>query len=274
MIIPYKKFSLFIDTKYFKPDKATIIFLHGFTGSSSDWKDIIPAIDNEFSCIAIDIIGHGKSSSPENYSYYELESIINQLDTIIESLQIDQIILVGYSMGGRIALNYAIQRKKRIKGLILESTTAGIKSNMERDDRFQNDKSLSQKIKNDGVELFVKYWMNLPIFSSQKILPEELINQIIRNKNENTSTGLSNSLLGFSTGKMSPLWEKLETLNLPTLLIAGGLDDKYYKLNEEMNNLLPSSSLESVNGAGHNIHLEKPSEFVILVNRFLRSNFT
>lgn len=273
MKISFDNYSLFLNTDYFFPEKPTIIFIHGFTGSSNDWLDIIPQIDDNFSAIAVDLIGHGKSSSPKNSDLYEIESVNAQLKTIIESLKIDKVILAGYSMGGRAALNFANEFPAFVKGLILESTSAGIIDIKERNERYQSDLLLSKRILNEGIEKFVDYWINLPIFSSQKKLPLDKLEDVRNKKLNNDPIGLSNSLLGLSTGKMPPLYDKLSNFNFPVLLLAGKLDTKYCDINSKMNSLFPLSELIIVKGAGHNIHLEMPSDFVILVNSFLRTNF-
>lgn len=274
MKIHFENFHLFIDTTNFNPDKPTILFLHGFTGSSSDWTEIIPQIDSKFSIVVIDLIGHGKSDSPDDVSFYEIDSIIHQLKSAIEKLELNKIILCGYSMGGRVALSFASQYPQLINGLILESSTAGIKSEDERLTRIKNDEQLGEKLTQNGIEEFVDYWLNLPIFESQKNLPKQKLQEIRTNKLRNNPTELANSLLGFSAGKMPPLWEQLNNFSFPVLLLSGEFDKKYCELNKEMNKLLPNSQHIIVPGAGHNIHLEKPSEFVIFVNRFLRTNFT
>lgn len=273
MKISFENYSLFINTEFFKPEKPTIIFIHGFTGSSNDWLEIIPQIDNHFSVIAVDLIGHGKSSSPNDFDLYKIGVVNKQLKKIIETLKLDKVIITGYSMGGRVALNFADEFPNFVNGLILESTTAGIIDKKERDDRYKNDLSLSQKILDDGIEKFVDYWMNLSIFSSQKNLSKEKLNDIRLRKLNNDPIGLSNSLIEYSTGKMPPLFDRLSNFNFPALLISGEKDAKYCKINSEMNDLIAFSEHKIVNGPGHNIHLEMPSDFVILVNRFLRTNF-
>lgn len=274
MKISFDNFHLFVDTQFFNPNKKTILFIHGFTGSSKDWQNIIPQIDESFSRVAIDLVGHGQSSSPEEISFYKIESITQQLKKVLEKLKIDKVIFAGYSMGGRVALSFTEAYPQLLHSLILESATAGIETETERKTRFESDGTLAKKIINDGIENFVEYWMNLPIFESQKNLPIEKINQIKKNKLSNNPIGLSNSLLGFSTGIMPTLWNNLADLKIPTLLLSGQLDSKYVNINQKMNKLIKFSEFQIVKNAGHNIHLEKPSEFIIFVNRFLREKLS
>ena len=274
MKISFGKFSLFVNTEYFNPDKTTLLFLHGFTGSSKNWNEILPQIDDSFSSVAIDLIGHGQSSSPKEISFYQIDSIIQQIKKILEELKIVKVIPVGYSMGGRVALSFANKYPQLINGLILESSTAGIKNEKERLTRIRNDEQLAEKIIQFGIEDFIDYWLNLPIFESQKKLPEQKLDEVRTSKLKNNPTGLANSLFGFSTGKMPPLWERLNNFFFPVLLLSGQLDQKYCELNKEINKVLPNSQHIIVDGAGHNIHLEKPYEFVIFVNRFLKTHYS
>lgn len=273
MKIPFKNYHLFVDTTYYNTNKPTILFIHGFTGSSLDWKEIIPQIDENFSCIALDLIGHGQSSTPNEIVEYEQLTLVNHLKEIFDRLNIAKALLCGYSMGGRLSLSFAEAYRDRVFGLILESTSTGIQEINQRNERLVSDKFLAENIVNNGIDWFVDYWMNLPIFSSQKQLSTSILNQIKLSKLNNNPTGLANSLIGFSQGKMKSCWENLTSFTFPIQLIVGNSDEKYCLINEQMNKKFQNSTYSIVQNAGHNIHLEKPSDFVILVNRFLRTNF-
>jgi 2-succinyl-6-hydroxy-2,4-cyclohexadiene-1-carboxylate synthase len=172
-------------------------------------------------------------------------------------------------MGGRAALLYASQYPSKIKALILESSTAGIENTDEREERLMNDIGLAEKIENIGVEQFIKYWMRLPLFESLKSIPQEEYQKFVRNKLDNNKKELANSLRGFSTGKMVSLWNKLDGFSFPILLITGSLDKKFELIASKMKNLFQQSEHIVVAGSGHNVHLEKPKEFIKLVNNFL-----
>ena len=111
----------------FDPVKDSLIFLNGFTGSANDWKKTAELIDDRFNKIAVDLIGHGKSDTPIKVDNYSASSINLQFMDIINHFTKGKVILLGYSMGGRAVLSFAINHKDKIKGMILESTSAGIK---------------------------------------------------------------------------------------------------------------------------------------------------
>ena len=108
------QFNVLINEEKLKAGKIPLIFLHGFTGSSNDWESIFNKLPGKFLPVAIDLIGHGKSSSPIELDYYSPLAIADQLNNIFIKLDFDKVILCGYSMGGRAALTYAVQFPHKI----------------------------------------------------------------------------------------------------------------------------------------------------------------
>ncbi len=260
-------FNILLDESKISQDKIPILFLHGFTGYSEDWKFIFEYIPPNYLPFAIDLIGHGKTDSPNDSKYYTCTSIVNQINSILNFFNFQKIILAGYSMGGRIALSFTLKNSELVRALILESTTAGIESIEEKKKRVEQDLLLSEFIINEGVEKFIEYWFNTPMFSELKQL--ENFNHIIKKRKLNNPIGLANSLKSFSTGLMNSYWDKLELINIPVLLITGEKDEKYTTQNFKMNNLMSNSQHKIIPNANHNTHLEKPELFTNFVLEFL-----
>jgi 2-succinyl-6-hydroxy-2,4-cyclohexadiene-1-carboxylate synthase len=105
---------------------------------------------------------------------------------------------------------------------------------------------------------------------SQKNLAPERISKIRENKLKNNPVGLSNSLKGFSTGKMPPLFDKLGEIEAKTLLISGEIDDKFTAINFSMEKNIRNSGHKIIKNAGHNTHIENPDDFIYEVNNFLK----
>jgi len=270
MMIDFKNISLNVEhLSEFDKEKSTILFLHGFTGKSVDWKDVAEQVDERFNKIALDLVGHGKSSSPADIQYYKIESMIDQIDHILSYLSLKKIILIGYSMGGRVALSFAIEKSDFIKGLILESTTAGIKSEKERTERKNSDDELAAYLEKNNFESFIDKWLDKEIFGTIRRFSNVKIKTIKEEKLKNSRAGLANSLRGFGTGNMDYLGDKLSELKMPVLLLSGQLDSKFTKLNAEMQKQIPNSKHVVVSNAGHNIHLEEQKKFVKAINKFL-----
>jgi 2-succinyl-6-hydroxy-2,4-cyclohexadiene-1-carboxylate synthase len=272
MNIQYESIKLYFENySDFDRSKKTIILLHGFTGSANDWKDVASNLDKRFNKIAFDLIGHGKSSSPTDIKFYKIDSIIEQIEEVIRHVGLKEVILCGYSMGGRVALSFAVSKPNIIKGLILESSSGGIKNKNEREKRKISDEELASFINNNPIEDFATKWLDQEIFGTIRRFSNKKIKLIKEEKMKNSRTGLANSLRGFGTGVMPYLGSELIKLKIPTLLISGGLDDKFTQINQSLSKLFPSAKHKIISTAGHNTHLEEPKKFVEAVNKFLKS---
>jgi len=254
----------------FDKEKDSVFMLHGFTGSLEDWRVIYPNINEGFNYIGIDIIGHGKSDSSNEVKDHTTQSLVGHLDTILNHLSISKAILLGYSMGGRIALNFAVSHSQKIKGLILESTSVGINNEKDRTKRIKSDEELASYIENEGLEKFAVRWMDQDIFNTQRRFSDEKLQKIRSRIAQNSKTGLANTLRGFSIGKMHYLTENLNVIKCPILFISGELDTKYCNLNSELVNKFANAKHTIIKNAGHNTHLEEPAKFVSAVNQFLK----
>lgn len=266
-----ENFSLHIKTKQTgEGADAPLLMLHGFTGCAEDWDGFAGRLPGNYKAAAADLPGHGMTSSPGDLVYYQSDSLAEEIKFICDSLNFDKAIVLGYSMGGRAALTFAAKYPERIRGLILESTSPGLKEAEERAARKENDEALARLIEEKGIGEFTDRWAEAPIFRTQRGLPAEVLNAIRTLRLKNSITGLSNSLRGFSTGIMPELWSSLEKLKFPILLISGELDEKFTAINREMKRALPDAEHVVIESAGHNTHLERPEVFLNLVLEFLR----
>lgn len=260
----------YIPDKY-KTDQVPLIALHGFTGSGRDFLFLESQIHNPLYCP--DITGHGRSCSPSGVHDYTAEAMCEQLYELIRYTGHSMIFLLGYSMGGRLALSFALKHRNMIQGLILESAAPGLIGPAEREQRKASDENLAGFIESSSPETFADYWMNIPLFSSQKDkLGKDTLDEIRAAKLKNSRKGLANSLRGFSTGVMPPLWDKLHLIDFPLLMITGALDKKFTNTAAEMMPYPGPRSLTShiiFDGCGHNVHLEDTPGFCSIVNKFL-----
>lgn len=246
-----------------------LILLHGFTGSSHSWEPHIPYFERYFSTIAIDLPGHGETGIPTDLARYSVEQTVRDLIALFDWLLLKQVHLLGYSMGGRVALYMAMKYPERIKSLVLESASPGIADPVQRQERAAQDRQLAEMLERDGMESFVQQWENLPLFASQKRMPAPQRLRLREMRLHNSPTGLANSLRGLSTGVQPPLWEHLPRINVPTLLLAGELDSKFVEIGRQMQPCLPDAQLQIVPDAGHTTHFEQPQSFRRAVLNFL-----
>jgi 2-succinyl-6-hydroxy-2,4-cyclohexadiene-1-carboxylate synthase len=177
--------SVKINYEFLRPESTNlpyIILLHGFTGSLQDWYLFEKFFPKDFNLVGIDLIGHGKSDSPNGLNYYSTNSLIRQIKKVKVAITGKKVFLLGYSMGGRAALNYALSLPYDLQGLILESATAGIVIPTLKFERERTDKNLAEFILSNPIEKFVDDWMSKEIFKTQKNLSQSILNEIRNRK--------------------------------------------------------------------------------------------
>jgi len=260
-------FNILCDESKVHPDKIPILFLHGFTGSANDWNFILDKLPAKYFPFAVDLIGHGDTDSPEIEDEYTCTSIVRHINSILNHFGFQKIIIAGYSMGGRAAISFSLKNHHKVIAGIFESSTAGIEDIEAKKERVEHDFILAEKIRKEGVESFLEYWFNSPMFSSLQNLNSF---EVLRSKrSQNTITGLANSLSAFSTGLMNSYWNLIHVLEFPILLITGENDEKYTDINKRMKIKFRNAFHKIIPQAGHNTHIEKPELFTNLVLEFL-----
>lgn len=250
-------------------DGPPLLLLHGFTGSTETWSPFRPAFDEAYRIIAIDHPGHGRSSAPSDPNRYRLDRFGDDLLRLIDSLSLERVALAGYSMGGRAALRFGINHPDRVAALVLESTTPGIKDSAQRADRRALDELLARDIERDGIDSFVDRWERLPLWDTQRKLPDGNRARLRSQRLVNDPRGLANSLRGAGSGEDAPALESDGAITAPTLIIAGALDSRYVELGRLLERSIPHSRLELVANAGHAVHFEMPEVFADVLHKFL-----
>jgi 2-succinyl-6-hydroxy-2,4-cyclohexadiene-1-carboxylate synthase len=244
----------------------TIVLLHGFTGSTDTWSHYLQQYQSTFKIILIDLPGHGKTVTE---SPITMEQCCEDIHAILAENQVETFHLVGYSMGGRIALTYAMLYQHQLQSLVLESASPGLELVEEREERIKQDELLATKIEQEGLELFIDYWENIPLFTSQKQLLPSIQERIRKERLSQTEEGLALSLRSMGTGSQPSWWAKLSNLNTPVLLLAGELDKKFVAINKRMQKRLQNSTLKIISNTGHAIHVEQAEIFGKIVEEFI-----
>ncbi|MEK4700851.1 2-succinyl-6-hydroxy-2,4-cyclohexadiene-1-carboxylate synthase [Solibacillus sp. FSL R7-0668] len=247
----------------------TLVLLHGFTGSTKTWQHVVQALPTTVRCIMVDLIGHGETSAPEDIEAYAMDFQVDLLHGLFQQLHAQKFTLLGYSMGGRVALSYAVKHPQNLEHLLLESASPGLQHVQERAARKQADDQLAEKILHNGIESFVEKWENIPLFASQKRLNEAVQQEIRNERLSQREIGLANSLRGMGTGVMPNLWDDLAKLPIAVTLLTGELDQKFVALNEKMQNLLIHAQHLIIPAVGHAIHVENPLKFATIVEEMI-----
>jgi 2-succinyl-6-hydroxy-2,4-cyclohexadiene-1-carboxylate synthase len=255
-------------------DRPPLVLLHGFTGSTRAWDMVRPALARRRTVISVDALGHGLSEAPADPRRYGLDWVVRDVLAVLDALGLPRVDLLGYSMGGRMALHLAVHQPARVARLILESASPGIEDAAERQQRSSADELLAQRIERDGLAAFVAEWEGLPLLALAPDVSETVRQAQHTQRLSNTTTGLANSLRGLSSGRQTPLWDRLADLRLPVTLIVGQRDARYTDLGARMHGQLPRSTLHVVADAGHTVHLDQAGQFTALLETALDNKLT
>lgn len=248
-----------------------LLLLHGFTGSMETWRPFISSWSKQFQVITVDLVGHGKTESPEELTYYDIQNVALQMTKLLDRLHIKKAHILGYSMGGRLAITMACLYPGRVRSLLLENCTAGIEMEPDRQERCMKDGQLAERIELKGIEAFVNMWENIPLFTTQKSLREDVKEAVRQERLANDPRGLANSLRGMGTGAQPSWWNQLVKLKMPVLLMNGEHDQKFFHILKNIQKRIPHAKFVKIDGAGHAIHVEQPQKFGTIVEGFLKT---
>lgn len=246
-----------------------LLCLHGFTGNWETWWPLLAPLAQERRLIMPDLLGHGESDAPRDPARYAAPEAVLDLCAILDALGVGAAEVLGYSMGGRLALSLACFHPQRVRALILESASPGLRTEAERAERRAADEALADRIEADGVAAFVAYWEQLPLFAGIRRLPSSIQDKVRTIRLRQRAAGLAGSLRGMGTGHQPSWWDALAQVNVPVLLITGQEDEKFTRIAREMHAALPMSRVVTVDHAGHTVHLEQPEAFRDVVQLFL-----
>ncbi|MEM1393645.1 MAG: 2-succinyl-6-hydroxy-2,4-cyclohexadiene-1-carboxylate synthase [Cyanobacteria bacterium P01_H01_bin.150] len=248
-------------------NKPLILFLHGFMGNSHEFDEIVNLLADDFNCLSIDLPGHGKTKVLNDDCYTmakTADALINLLDNLLDELKVKKCFLIGYSMGGRLALYLMLHFPQYFHKVIVESASPGLLTEQEKVERKKRDEQIARKlersIENNQFRSFLDNWYKQSIFGNIKNHPQ--FDQMIKNRLQNNLVELAKSLRLMGTGVQPSLWNHLQQNQIPLLLIVGENDGKFIDLNKRMVEVNQFCELKIINNAAHNIHLENTAAFL------------
>jgi 2-succinyl-6-hydroxy-2,4-cyclohexadiene-1-carboxylate synthase len=225
-----------------------LVLLHGFTNTGASWDEVVAGLPERYRPVAPDIRGHGTASGVRPVSLAAVTSDISDLTP-------DPFELVGYSMGGRIALHVALALPARVRRLVLIGASPGISIPAARMQRRAADERLADEMDQMTIESVAERWAETSVLADQ---PPAVRASAHADRLRNTPGGLAEALRGLGTGALPSLWERLGQLSMPVDLVVGERDAKFRTIAEEMAGGLPRPSMHVVSDAGHAVHLEAP----------------
>lgn len=246
------------------PTGHALVFLHGFLGDGSDWTPVVSSF-LEFRCLSPDLPGHGQTQFSETMSWDQLPV---QLTQDLKAKEINHAVVIGYSMGGRIALHWAERNPEFVQGIILESASPGIDTEIERRARRLFDLQVEKRLMTLPQGEFIDWWCELPMFGDIKNHPDY---PALRERRSRFSPDDMRRVMGeFGAAARPSVWPVLG--QLPIIgYVTGSLDIKYKIVARRIQTEFPNISVEILENAAHNCHFEAPEQFSAIVRQFLRA---
>ena len=206
-------------------EQIKVVCLPGFMGSGSDFQIMKDHFHNHPEIVALDFPDYKQESVQAIQSW---ETVIKELNQFLETECGDtQCLLLGYSMGGRIALQYALKKPEYLKGLILIGSTAGIMEEADRKIRIKQDEDLASRLLSQPLDRFLEFWFNQPLLETQKKIQEPYASRMVQIRRGHSKKAIAHYLAKLGTGTMPPVWDQLHKLTIPSLLITGQEDQKF-----------------------------------------------
>jgi 2-succinyl-6-hydroxy-2,4-cyclohexadiene-1-carboxylate synthase len=226
--------------------------LHGFTQRGSMWAEVAALVGGEW--LAPDLPGHG--SEPACGWNRAVAGIEARLAGLAAPRH-----LVGYSMGGRLALAAALAYPDGVDRLVLVSATPGLPSAAERRRRRTRDRVLAGHIEEAGMAAFAEEWLAHPLFAGLRRRPPEWRAADVAGRAANRAEAVAAALRRLGQGEQPYLGRRLDGLRMPVLLIAGAEDAAYVAEAHGMAGQIgPRATVVEVAGAGHSVVGERPEE--------------
>jgi pimeloyl-ACP methyl ester carboxylesterase len=235
-----------------------VLFLHGFTLDRRMWEAQVPFLSKAYRVILLDQRGHGKSDAPvTGHSRADrVEDVLHFLDY----LAIDRVHLVGLSMGGAVAIGFAMKYQECLKSLTLVSTgAAGYSAGR----KFSK---LDTIAKQQGVEAVMRAWMKMALswYKGDKTEIKELMSTMM---SEHTGAIWMDPMRGKYPRTVD--LDNVHTISVPTCIFAGSADRIFVPLAEQLHAKITGSILRIYDGIGHMLNLEAPERFNEDLKRFL-----
>jgi 2-succinyl-6-hydroxy-2,4-cyclohexadiene-1-carboxylate synthase len=231
----------------------SVIFVPGFMQPAEAWAEVAERLPQRYPSI---LLRHGE---------HEREGRIAEIAAAAANAD-GEVVLCGYSLGGRLALNAAVRAPERYAAVVVLGAAAGIEEPAARRARQQADEKLAAWMEVEPIERIVEIWERQPLFADQS---ERLIEAQRTGRLSQDPRSLALLLRTAGQGTMEPIWGRLQTVDLPILALAGARDERYRRATRRIASEAPQGYSAVIEHAGHAAHLQRPGEFADALLAFL-----
>lgn len=240
------------------PGAVWLVFLHGFCGDYREWLPVGEHFTG-FSRLYIDLPGHGGSAGIAVSGFDDVRRLLRHT---LRRYGIDDLWLLGYSLGGRIAMYFAAQQPQGLGGLVVEGAHPGLGDIRERARRQRSDARWAARFRAEALKSVFAAWYQQPVFAS---LNHEQRRELVALRGGNNGAGLARMLQATSLGRQPDLRAVLAGGSFPVHYLCGERDDKFRAIAGELR-----VALDVIDNAGHNAHRENPAGVIASLARILR----
>jgi pimeloyl-ACP methyl ester carboxylesterase len=226
-----------------------VIFLHSFAGSSQHWAKQLEHIRRSRRALAIDLRGHGRSAPAADYDY-SVESMMNDISAVVDSLKINRFVLVGHSMGGSAAIDYAAKHPKRVAGLLVTGTPGKTPE--------EQSKPIITSLESEKYDTVMKEYMNR-LLKDATPATEQITRSGISGISKEASLSMIKALFMYD-----PL-PALRNYPGPVWIVNAKAEEQPNSLHQSF----PKFHYKVINGTSHWVHLDKPGDFNRILDEFL-----
>ena len=242
-----------------------VTLLHGFLQDRTSWDEVFEHLPSGHRWVLVDLPGHGESSAVPA----TMPSAIAELAATWDGLGVDRSHLVGYSMGGRVALQLAALHPLRLLSLFTLGAHAGLEG-PERDARLAADAALADAVERDGIDDFAARWAAQPMFAGIGRRRPDAVARLAAMRRRQNAGAIAAALRGMGAGAAPAVWDRLRGLRLPATFAAGAEDTRYAELAERLADAVPGARRATIADAGHAAHIEQPEAFAAVLAEHLR----
>lgn len=231
------------------------LILHGFAGSGVEMVPLAQRLPGRK--LIPDLPGHGATGVLEDPTAYTMDATIEALVALIADEGARDVDIVGYSMGGRVALAMAANRPDLVRTVVAIGARTGISDDGERADRLDRDRLLADEIVANGAEWFADRWVSGPLYDTQRRLGADHMAEVMGRRRSIDPVGIAHSLREVGPAAQPDLSAELAKSGVPTLLLVGELDERFRVIADAIAEVTPSATVTAIPGSGHATHVEE-----------------
>nr|WP_216664279.1 2-succinyl-6-hydroxy-2,4-cyclohexadiene-1-carboxylate synthase [Klebsiella aerogenes] len=236
-----------------------MVFLHGFSGDRDEWRTVGEAFP-AWPRLYLDLPGHGGSA---DIAVDGFTGVSELLQATLNSYNILDYWLVGYSLGGRVAMNFACQPRTGLRGLIVEGGHPGLQDEASRQARLINDSAWAERFRREPLAQVFADWYQQPVFASLNAAQRA---SLVALRRRNNGATLAAMLEATSLAQQADLRPSLQARDFPFHYLCGERDAKFRAIAQAL-----AADTHIIHHAGHNAHRDNPEAVIACLAQILAS---